>query len=136
MTLQVHGIRSGDDLPTAFEAGANERAEGLLTTAESLFLVHRAQVTELAAHYRLPAIYPFSTQVIDASGLMAYDLNIPDLFRRAATYVERILKGAKPSDLPIRQPTKSKFVINLKTAKALGLTLPPGILAIADQVIE
>jgi putative ABC transport system substrate-binding protein len=136
LTLQIHDIQSGDDLPAAFDAGAKERAEGLLTTAESMFIVHRARVSELAARYRLPAIYPYSMQVVDAGGLMAYDVNISDLFRRAATYVDKILKGAKPSDLPVQQPTKFEFVINLKTAKTLGLSFPPGLLAIADKVIE
>src|ERR1700736_864751 len=105
VTLQIQDIRNGDDLPAAFDAGAKARAEGLLTTAESMFVVHRARVTELAASYRLPAIYPYSIQA-DAGGLMAYDVNNPDLFRRAATYVDMILKGAKPSDLPVQQPTK------------------------------
>jgi putative tryptophan/tyrosine transport system substrate-binding protein len=136
VTLQIREIRTGDDLPAAFDAGAEERAEGLLTTAESLFVVHRARVAELAARYRLPAIYPFAVQVVDAGGLMAYDVNTGDLFRRAATYVDKILRGARPSDLPVQQPTKFEFVINLKTAKTLGLTFPPGLLAIADQVIE
>ena len=86
--------------------------------------------------YRLPAMYCYSAHVVDAGGLMAYDTNYPDLQRRAATYVDRILKGAKPSDLPVQQPTKFEFVINLKTAKTLGLTFPPGLLAIVDEVIE
>jgi putative ABC transport system substrate-binding protein len=136
VTLQIHDIRGGDDLPAAFDDGAKERAEGLLTTAESMFVVHRVRVTELAARYRLPAIYPYSIQAVDAGGLMAYDVNNADLFRHAATYVDMILKGAKPSDLPVQQPTKFEFVINLKTAKTLGLTFPPGLLAIADQVVE
>jgi putative ABC transport system substrate-binding protein len=136
VTLQIRDVRTGDDLPAAFEAGAKERAEGLLTTAESLLVVYSGQVTELAARYRLPAIYPFSAQVVEAGGLMAYDTNAADLYRRAATYVDRILKGAKPSDLPVQQPTKFQFVVNLKTAKTLGLTFPPGLLAMADQVIE
>jgi putative tryptophan/tyrosine transport system substrate-binding protein len=136
VTLQIHGVRTGDDLPAAFDAGAEERAEGLLTTAESMFVVHRARVTELAARHRLPAMYCYSTHVVDAGGLMAYEVNFPNLLRRAASYVDRILKGAKPSDLPVQQPTKFEFVINLKTAKTLGLTFPPGLLAIADQVIE
>jgi putative ABC transport system substrate-binding protein len=136
VTLQIHDIRSGDDLPAAFDDGAKEHTEGLLTTAESMFVVHRARVTELAARYRLPAIYPYSIQAVDAGGLMAYDVNNADLFRHAATYVDMILKGAKPSNLPVQQPTNFEFVINLKTAKTLGLTFPPGLLAIADKVIE
>ncbi|MFZ1087806.1 MAG: ABC transporter substrate-binding protein [Xanthobacteraceae bacterium] len=136
VTLQIQDVRTGDDLPAAFEAGAKEHAEGLLTTAESMFAVHRARVAELAARYRLPAMYCYSAHVADAGGLMAYDINYSDLQRRAATYVDRILKGAKPADLPVQQPTKFEFVINLKTAKTLGLTFPPGLLAIADEVIE
>jgi putative ABC transport system substrate-binding protein len=135
VTLQIHDIRSGDDLPAAFEAGAKEHADGLLTTTQSLFIVQRARVTELAARYRLPAMY-IQAGVVDAGGLMAYTNNRPDLFRRTATYVDMILKGAKPSDLPVQQPTKFEFVINLKTAKTLGLTFSPGLLAIADRVIE
>jgi len=136
VTLRVRNVETGDDLPAAFDAGTKERAHGVLTTAESLFIVNGARVAELAARHRLPAIYPYTMQVVDAGGLMAYDVRIADLFRRAATYVDRILKGAKPGDLPIEQPTKFEFVINLKTAKTLGLTFPPGLLAIADQVIE
>ena len=136
IALQIQDVRTGDDLPAAFEAGAKEHVEGLLTTAESMFVVHRARLAELAARYRLPAMYCYSAHVVDAGGLMAYDTNYPDLQRRAATYVDRILKAAKPSDLPVQQPTKFEFVINLKTAKTLGLTFPPGLLAIADEVIE
>ena len=136
VTLQIRDIRTGDDLPAAFEAGANEGAEGLLIGAESLFVVYGGRVAELAARYRLPAIYPFTAQVVEAGGLMAYDTTIADLYRRAATYVDRILKGAKPSDLPVQQATKFQFVINLKTAKTLGFTFPPGLLVMADQVIE
>jgi putative ABC transport system substrate-binding protein len=136
VTLQIRDIRSGDDLPAAFDAGVKERAEGLLMTAESIFFVHRARLTELAARHRLPAIYPFSAAVEEAGGLMAYDVNRDDLYRRSATYVDRMLKGAKPSELPVQQPTKFDFVINLKTAKTLGLTFPPGLLAIADRVVE
>jgi putative ABC transport system substrate-binding protein len=136
VTLQIQDIRTADDLPAAFEAGARERAEGLLTTAESIFVVQGARVSELAARHRLPAIYSYSTPVVDAGGLMAYDIDIPELHRRAASYVDSILKGAKPSDLPIQQPAKFKLVINLKTAKALGLEIPPTLLARADEVIE
>jgi ABC-type uncharacterized transport system substrate-binding protein len=105
-------------------------------TAESIFVAQRARVTELAARYRLPAMYPYSTQVVDAGGLMAFDVDFPDLLRRAATYVDRILKGAKPSDLPVQQPTKFALVINLRTAKALGLTISESFLLRADQLIE
>jgi len=136
LTLEIQDIKTADDLPAAFEAGARERADGLLTTAESIFIAQRARVNELAARYKLPSMYPYSIQVTGDGGLMAYDINIPDLQRRVAIYVDRILKGAKPADLPIEQPTKFEFVINLKTAKALGLTFSSGILSIADRVIE
>jgi putative ABC transport system substrate-binding protein len=136
MTLQVRDIRTLNDLPGAFEAAAKEHVEALLTTAESIFVAQRASVTELAARYNLPAMYCYSTHVVDFGGLMAYDVSYPDVIRRAASYVDRILKGAKPSELPVQQPTKFEFSINLKTAKTLGLTFPPGLLAITDQVIE
>jgi putative ABC transport system substrate-binding protein len=136
VTLLIQDIRSGDDLEAAFNTGTRERAEGLLTTAESLFIVHRARVGELAARHKLPAIYPYSIQVTEGGGLMAYEADISDLHGRAAVYVDRILKGTKPSDLPVQQPTKLKFTINLNTAKALGLNLPNSILALADEVIE
>jgi putative ABC transport system substrate-binding protein len=136
VTLQVQDIGTADDLRAAFEAGAKEGAEGLIVGAESIFYVIRARVTELAARYRLPAMYPLSTQVTDAGGLMAYDIDIADLQRRAAIYVDRILKGAKPADLPVEQPTHFKFVINLKTAKALGLTISESILGRADELVE
>ena len=135
VTLQIHDIRTADDLPDAFEAAVGERAEGLIVTAESIFVVNRDRVSELAARYRLPAVYNYSIQV-EAGGLMAYDVDIPDLFKRAATYVDKILKGAKPSDLPVQQPTEFPLVINLKTAKALGLEIPATILGRADKVIE
>jgi putative tryptophan/tyrosine transport system substrate-binding protein len=136
VTLQIQDIQTADDLPAAFDAGARERAEGLLTTAESIFVAQRARLSELAARYRLPAMYPYTIQVADAGGLMAYDIDYPDLERRAATYVDKILKGAKPSDLPVQQPTKFALVINLKTAKALGLTISESFLLRADQLIE
>jgi putative tryptophan/tyrosine transport system substrate-binding protein len=136
VTLQIHDIRTADDLPIAFDDGAGERADGLLTTAESIFVAQRARVSELAAHYRLPAMYPYTIQVADAGGLMAYDIDYPDLERRAAAYVDKILKGAKPSALPVQQPTKFSLVINLKTAKALGLTISESFLLRADQLIE
>ena len=133
--LLVRDIRTADDLPAAFDAGARERAEGVLTTAESIFFVQRARVIELAVRHRLPAMYSV-TAFVDAGGLMAYGPNSSDLLGRAATYVDRIFKGAKPADLPVQQPTKFELVINMKTAKALGLTIPQTILLQADQVIQ
>jgi putative tryptophan/tyrosine transport system substrate-binding protein len=136
VTLQVHDIRTADDIPAAFDTAAGEHAEALLTTSESIFVAERARVAELAARYKLPAMYSFSTPVVDSGGLMAYDVSYPDLIRRAARYVDRILKGTKASDLPVEQPSKFELSINLKTAKTLGLAIPPGVLAIADKVIE
>src|SRR5258708_15476881 len=112
MTLLVHDIKSAEDLPAAFDAGVREHAEALITTAESIFRAQRARVTELAAHHRLPAIYPYSAFVTDADGVLAYSIHDSDLHRRAATYVDRILKGANPGDLPIQQPTKFELAIN------------------------
>jgi putative ABC transport system substrate-binding protein len=100
-----------------------------------MLLGERIRLVDLAAKNRLPAVYP-QREFVDAGGLMAYGPNVADLFRRAATHVDKILKGAKPGDLPIEQPTKYELVINLKTAKALGLTIPPALLQRADQVIE
>ena len=136
LTLQVRDIRMREDIPVAFEAGTPERAEGLLVTSESMFIVHRARLSELAARHRLPAVYPFVLPVLENGGLMAYAVRFPDLHRSAALYVHRILNGAKPSELPVQQPTKFELVINLRTAKALGLTIPPTLLARADEVIE
>jgi len=133
--LLVRDIRTADDLPVAFDAGAREGAEGFLTTAESIFVVQRNRVVQLAAQHRLPGMYPYRLMV-DAGGLMAYDSYTSDLQRRAATYVDRILKGAKPADLPVEQPTKFELIINLKTVKALSLTIPPSLLARADEIIE
>ena len=133
--LLVRDIRTGDDLPAAFDAGAQWHADGLLTTAESILVVQRKRIVELASQHRLPALYPYKT-VVDSGGLMAYDSFTADLQARTATYVDRILKGEQPNQLPIEQPIKVELVINLKTAKALGLTIPPSLLARADQVIE
>jgi len=133
--LQIREIRTVDDFPAAFEAGTRERAEGLLTTAESIFFVYRARVIELAARHRLPAMYPLRT-FVDAGGLMAYTHNSSDLYRRAASYVDRIFKGAKPADLPVQQPTTFELLINLSTAKALGITVPRSLLQRADEVIQ
>jgi ABC-type uncharacterized transport system substrate-binding protein len=133
--LLVHDIRTADDLPAAFDAGSGEGAEAVLTTAESIFVVQRNRVVQLAAQHRLPGMYPYRLMV-DAGGLMAYDAYTSELQRRAASYVDRVLKGAKPADLPVEQPTKFEVIINLTTAKALGLTIPPSLLARADAVIR
>jgi putative tryptophan/tyrosine transport system substrate-binding protein len=101
----------------------------------SVLVLQRAQLADLAAKNRLPAIYP-QTDYTEAGGLMYYGTNTPDLFRRAATYVDKILKGAKPADLPVEQPTKFELVINLKTAKQIGLTIPPIVLMRAEKVIK
>jgi putative tryptophan/tyrosine transport system substrate-binding protein len=136
VTLLVHDIRAAEDLPVAFDAAVKEGAEGLMVTAESLFVTYRVRVSALAAQHRLPAIYPFAIQVRDGGGLMAYDVIAADLHRRAAGYVDRIFKGAKPADLPIQQPSHYELVINLKAAQALGLTMPPTLLFRADDVIR
>ena len=109
--------------------------DALLTTAESIFVVQRKRVVELAAQHKLPAMYAVKL-VVEAGGLLAYDSYTSNLVTRAATYVDKILKGADPADLPVEQPTKFELVINLKTAKELGLAIPQAILSRADDVIE
>jgi ABC-type uncharacterized transport system substrate-binding protein len=136
VTLLVHDIRAADDIPVAFDAAVKEGAQGLMVTAESIFVTYRDRVSELAAQHRLPAIYSFAIQVRDGGGLMAYDVIAADLHKRAAGYVDRIFKGAKPSDLPIQQPSQYELVINLKAAKALGLMIPPTLLMRADEVLR
>jgi putative ABC transport system substrate-binding protein len=138
VTLDVVDIKTPDDLPAAFDAGIKAGAQGVLTTAESIFRGARALVTELASHHKLPAIYPYAAFALslEDGGLMAYDVTDRDLHRSAADYVDKILKGAEPSDLAVQQPTKFQLVINLRTAKSLGLTIPPSLLARADEVID
>jgi putative ABC transport system substrate-binding protein len=136
VTLQVQDIRTVDDLPAAFAAASRAGAQGALITEESMFIVHRARVTELAARHKLPAVYPFVLPVTDANGLMAYTVKAPDVHRNAAAYVDRILKGAKVMDLPVQQPTQFEFVINLRAATALGLAIPPPLRLRATEVIE
>ena len=135
LQLQIRDIGTADDLPAAFEARTKERAEAVLPTVASIFVVHRARVVELAARHKLPAMYSVSL-FVDAGGLMAYGHDPADLYRRTATYVDKILKGAEPADLPVEQPMKFEFVINLKAAKQIGLTIPPNLLARADRVIK
>jgi ABC-type uncharacterized transport system substrate-binding protein len=133
LQLQIVAVRDAGDLERAYAEA--RRAGAVVQLDDVLFTTHRRRVVELAARHQLPAMYGFR-EFVDAGGLMAYGPDYPDLYRRAATYVDKILKGANPADLPVEQPTKFDFVINLKTAKALGLTIPPSILARADEVIE
>jgi putative ABC transport system substrate-binding protein len=133
--LQLLEARGPNEFDGAFAAMAKQRVEALLVVAEGLFLRHRARLADLEAKYRLPSMHGLKENV-EAGGLMSYGPSIVAAFRRAAVFVDKILKGAKPGDLPVEQPTKFELVINLKTAKALGLTIPPSLLQRADQVIE
>src|SRR6267378_4069499 len=126
--LQYLDILDPKDIETAFRAAGKESADAVLTLSSAILDSHRTQVADLAAKSRLPAIYP-QTEYMDAGGLMFYGPSITDSFRRAATYVDKILKGAKPTELPVEQPTKFELVINLKAAKQIGLTIPPNVLA-------
>ena len=123
------------DLDGAFRTATSQRADALIVLPGPSLVVHRKRVVELAAKSRLPAIYPTS-EFVEAGGLMFYGVDLVDLCRRAATYVDKILNGAKPADLPVEQPTKFELVINLKTAKQIGLTIPPNVLVRADRVIR
>jgi len=133
--LQLVEARGPADLDRAFSEMTKARAGALTMLPSSMFNNERSHIIELAAKTRLPAVYPFSYYV-DDGGLMSYGANIADLYRRSASYVDKILKGAKPADLPVEQATKFELVINLKTAKALGLTIPRALLGRADEVIE
>lgn len=135
LELQSVETRGGDDLPRAFSLMRGQGASALLVFNDGITATHRKAIVTLASRDRLPAMYELNN-FVSAGGLMAYGPNVPVMFRRAATYVDKILKGAKPSDLPVEQPTKFELVINLKTAKALGLTVPPTLLVRADEVIE
>jgi putative ABC transport system substrate-binding protein len=133
--LEPHGFRAPGDLARVFGAITARRPDALMTTADPLIASHRTHVVELAAKHRLLAMYP-TRQFVDAGGLMFYGGSIPEMYRRAATYVDRILKGARPGDLHVEQPTKFDMVVNLKVATALGLTLPKSLLLRADEVIQ
>ena len=133
--LQFVEARRPADLDRAFSEMTRARAGALVVLPSTILVRERGRVVDLAARNRLPTIYT-QTDFVDAGGLMSYGPNIPDLQRRIAVYVDKILKGAQPADLPVEQPTKVELVINLKTAKALVLTIPPSLLARADQVIE
>jgi putative ABC transport system substrate-binding protein len=128
-------VRSQDDVSRGFELAVARHVNALLVAFDGLFQANAGMITELAARNRLPAIY-VGREFIEAGGLMTYGVSFPHLYFRAATYVDRIFKGAKPADLPVEQPTKFELIINLKAAKAIGLTIPESFLARADEVIE
>jgi putative tryptophan/tyrosine transport system substrate-binding protein len=133
--ITAQEIDAAVDLPSAFAAMQRERAQALVVQQNPITTEHARRIAELAAQHRLPAIY-YRRDFVEAGGLMSYGTNAGVIYRRAATYVDKILKGAKPADLPVEQPTTFEFVINLKTAKALGLTIPPALLVRADQAIQ
>jgi putative tryptophan/tyrosine transport system substrate-binding protein len=135
VNLVVRDIRSAGDLPAAFDAGSRERVEGVITTAESIFAAEGKQVVELASQHKLPGLYPYRLMA-EAGGLIAFDSYTPSFQAHTANYVDKILKGANPSDLPVEQPTKFDLIINVKAARTLGLTIPPSLLVRADEVIE
>jgi putative ABC transport system substrate-binding protein len=133
--LQYLDVLEPKDIETAFRAATKGRADAVIVLVSSVLNSHRTQVVEHAVKDRLPVIYPF-LEFVEAGGLMTYGVNFTDLYRRAATYVDKILKGRTPADLPVEQPMKFEFVINLKAAKQIGLTIPPNVLVRADRVIK
>ena len=133
--LQVWGARSSGELDRAFAAIARERAAGIIILPSTTLFANRAHIAQLAVKHRLPTS-AWARELTEAGCLMSYGASNPDVARRAAYFVDKILKGAKPADLPVEQPTKFELVINMKTAKALGLSIPPALLGRADQVIE
>lgn len=135
MRLLSKNVHSAADLPAAFHAGAGEHADGLLVLRAPLFVETTAQIARLAATTRLPAVYDEAAYP-DAGGLMSYGPSIRGLYRQTAKYVDRILRGARPADLPVEQPTELEFIVNVRAARALGLTIDPSVLLRADRVIE
>src|SRR5882724_10699322 len=138
LKLKLEEIETQADpkgLESGFQIGKQKQVGAIMTTTSRQFFAERKRIVELAAKYRLPAIYP-QKEFVEAGGLMSYGADFDDLFRRAAVYVDKILKGAKPADLPVQQATKFEFVINLKAAKQIGLTIPPRVLERADKVIK
>jgi putative tryptophan/tyrosine transport system substrate-binding protein len=133
--VQFLNIQNPQDIETAFRAASEGRADAVLVLGNPVLVSRQTQVADLAAKNRLPAIYPQS-DYMGAGGLMFYGVSITEVYRHAATYVDKILKGAKPADLPVEQPTKFEFIINLKAAKQIGLTIPPNVLVRADKVIK
>jgi putative tryptophan/tyrosine transport system substrate-binding protein len=135
LKLQSQVVKEPDDLNRAFEAISKAHTEALIVTGGPFATAQRKRIVEFAAKSRLPAIY-YRREFVEDGGLMSYNANRNDLARRAATYVDKILKGAKPADLPVEQPMKFEFIINLKAAKQIGLTIPPNVLVRADKVIK
>jgi putative ABC transport system substrate-binding protein len=135
LQLQILEVRDPNDFDTAFEAAKKGRAEALIELPSTFLSTHRKPLLALAAKSRLPALYEHSG-FVDDGGLMSYGPSLPDVYRRAVYFVDKILKGAKPADLPVEQPKKFELVINLKAAKQIGLTIPPNVLARADRVIR
>jgi putative ABC transport system substrate-binding protein len=128
-------VRHGEDIDNVLQEANKHRPDALVVLQDSLTFTHRKRIVDLTTKKRLPAVYGL-TESAEAGGLMSYGPNRADQYRRAATYVDKILKGAKPADLPVEQPTKFEFVINLKTAKQIGLAIPASVLARADRVIR
>jgi putative ABC transport system substrate-binding protein len=135
VALQVQKVRDANEIDGALSSIKKGRTDALLVIASPTLNNNRNRIVSFAASSRLPAMYPYS-EFIDAGGLLSYGPNLPDLFRRAATYVDKILKGAKPAELPVEAPTKFELVINLKSAKQIGLTIPQSVLYRADKVIK
>jgi putative ABC transport system substrate-binding protein len=135
LKLQSLEVRSLDDFDSAFARAKRDGAQALITTPSPLINTQQRQVLDFAAKNRLPAMY-HSPEFVEAGGLMSYAPNYTDLFRRAADFVDKILKGTKPADIPVEQPTKFEFIVNLKAAKQIGVTVPPNVLARADRVIR
>jgi putative ABC transport system substrate-binding protein len=135
LDVQFFGVRADSDFDHAFDVIARERPDAFIVLADRVFLHNRVRIVDFAARNRLPAVYPYR-ELVEAGGLMSFGPNYADMHRRAATYVDKILKGAKPADLPVEQPTKFELIINLKPAKALGLTIPQSLLLRADEVIQ
>ena len=135
ITIQSFEVRAANELDSVLAQMTRQPLDGLIVLSGDLLFTHRRPILDLAAKHRVPVIYGWR-EGAEAGALLSYGVDIADNYRRAAVYVDKILKGAKPADLPVEQPTKSELVINLKTAKALGLTIPPSLLLRADQVIE
>jgi putative ABC transport system substrate-binding protein len=133
--LQYLDVLDPKDIETAFRAASKGRADAVLVLTSGVLISQRTQIVEIAVKNRLPAIYPNSLYM-DAGGLMTYSASITDMDRRAATYVDKLLKGRTPADLPVEQPMKFEFIVNLKAAKQIGLTIPPNVLVRADKVIR